>query len=775
MGELTEAGKKTRRGASSRGTSHELLRAEEALRKSEAQYQALVEHLPLAVYRESLDATEWWTSPQYTQMFGVEPHPHDPYRYTHPDDIDLARSDPVPESDLFEAEYRLVTPAGSFWVHDESRRIRDEQGNPLFWQGFVIDITDRRRMEEELRETAERLEMIIGRAPVAIVTCDGVGRVTSWNLAAEQIFGWTPEEALGCRFAELVGAGDDLACERAPAGSVVDAEARWRKKYGAPVDVSVSSAALTDADGAPRGGVAIIVDMTERRLAEAERHRLSAVVGQSPGCVMVVDLEGSIIYVNPAFERLSGYSSADLTGRNHRVINTGVVGQTELDDVWRRALSGEMWSGIITQSRKDGRTYEFGASISPIRDAGGEIIEVLIGGRDVSREHQLEQQMLQVQKMEAVGRLAGGVAHDFNNLLMAIGGYTDLILAQLPEGDPRREYAAQIQKASEQAGALTQQLLAFSRKQVVAPGVLDLNRVVTDVERMLQRLIGEEIDLVTTLKAQPALVRADRSQVEQVIMNLVVNARDAMPSGGTITIAVSDVTAGDSESPSDLEDVQPGLYATLTVRDTGVGMDAGVRERIFEPFFTTKGPGYGTGLGLSTVYGIVSASGGRIGVETAPGQGSTFTIYLPGVADAGEVSPVAPPVNETAAPRGRETILLVEDETGVRNLVRAVLERYGYTILEARSGPDALRVASQQSAIDLLLTDVVMPRMSGRELAELLTGQRPGLRVLYMSGYTDDEVMKHGVREKEVNFIQKPFRPDIIARRVREILDQRAA
>jgi two-component system cell cycle sensor histidine kinase/response regulator CckA len=382
---------------------------------------------------------------------------------------------------------------------------------------------------------------------------------------------------------------------------------------------------------------------------------------------------------------------------------------------------------------------------------------------------QSEDYLRQSQKMEAVGRLAGGVAHDFNNLMTVIMGRSELLMTGLGETDPLRRNADEIKRTAERAVALTQQLLAFSRKQVLTPKVLDLNVVVANMDRMLRRLIGEDIDLVTVLGPALERVRADPGQIEQVIMNLAINARDAMPSGGKLTIETANIYLDDAYARKHAA-VLPGPYVMLSVSDNGTGMDAETQSHIFEPFFTTKDQGKGTGLGLATVYGIVKQSGGYIWVYSEAGWGTTFKIYLPRIVDAAE--PLEP-LRPVAQPRGSETILLVEDEDGVRELTREILTMNGYTVIAARHGTEALEVCQRHPGeIALMLTDVVMPQLSGHELMERIKVFRPALRVLYMSGYTDKAIVRHGMLASDIAFLQKPFTPDALTRKVREVLDR---
>lgn len=380
-----------------------------------------------------------------------------------------------------------------------------------------------------------------------------------------------------------------------------------------------------------------------------------------------------------------------------------------------------------------------------------------------------EEQLRQAQKLEAIGQLAGGVAHDFNNLLTVITGYSDILIQSIRESDPNLPRVEEIKKAAERAASLTRQLLAFSRKQVLQPRVFDLNTLVADMGKMLRRLIGEDIELATALTEDPVQVNADPGQIEQVLMNLVVNARDALPQGGKITIETAPVEIDHAYAGMHVA-VRPGPYIMLAVSDNGSGMDEETRKHIFEPFFTTKEQGKGTGLGLSTVYGIVKQSEGNIWVYSEPGQGTTFKVYLPQVAAAAPEPEAV--VAEAPMPSGLETILVVEDEDVVRGLVRHILQDAGYKVLDAGRGEDAIRLCAEDGqAIDLLLTDLVMPEMTGREVAGRSSELRPGLKVLFMSGYTDDAIVHHGALEANVDFIQKPFTPADLARKVRKVLD----
>jgi signal transduction histidine kinase/ActR/RegA family two-component response regulator len=411
-------------------------------------------------------------------------------------------------------------------------------------------------------------------------------------------------------------------------------------------------------------------------------------------------------------------------------------------------------------------------SIAPVFDEAGRCTHLVGAVHDITERKKLEAQFRQAQKMESVGQLAGGIAHDFNNLLTVINGTAELAIAQLREGDPLHDDLQEIHRAGERAASLTRQLLAFSRKQILQAQVLNLNTVVAEVETMLRRLIGEDIDLVVVPAEGLGSVKADPGQMEQMIANLAVNARDAMPKGGKLTIELQNVEIDEQYARQHGVAVLPGPYVMLAISDTGIGMDEATRGQIFEPFFTTKGPGKGTGLGLSTVHGIVKQSNGFIWVYSEVGQGTSFKIYLPQVAEVADGQRRGPTI---ASARGTETILVVEDVGGLRNLVKRMLESVGYTVLTATDGEDALRLLEDyKEPVHLVLSDVVMPTMGGRILAERFGRTRPEMKVLYMSGYTDDVVVRHGVLDEGMPFLGKPFTVVDLTRKVREVLDSQS-
>jgi two-component system cell cycle sensor histidine kinase/response regulator CckA len=509
----------------------------------------------------------------------------------------------------------------------------------------------------------------------------------------------------------------------------------------------------------------VVRDVTERRRTEEHIRQQAALLDKAGEAIHVRDLAGRVSYWNRGAERLYGWAREGVAGRPAGDL-LGVPGAEPDDAARAMAASGE-WRGELRRRTKDGREVIVESHWTLVRDDSGRPASTLVIDSDVTERKRLEAQYLHAQRMESIGRLAGGVAHDFNNLLTVINGYSEMAMGKLEAEQPVYALVREVHRAGERAAALTRRLLAFSRKQILQPVVLDVNGLVAEGEKLLRRLIGEDIDLATALQPGLGRVKADPGEVEQVLINMAVNARDAMPRGGQLTIETRDVDL-DEEYARLHADARPGRYVLIAVSDTGVGMDAATKARVFEPFFTTKEVGKGTGLGLSTVYGIVRQSGGHIEVYSEPGRGTTFKVYLPRVKD----TPSASAPQQTPSPRGTETILLAEDEPAARSMMSLALRSLGYVVLEAGDGEVALRVCREyHGGIDLLVTDVVMPNLGGRDLATQLHVLRPQTRVLYLSGYTDDAVFRHGVLEPGTAFLPKPVTPSALARKVRETLD----
>ncbi len=632
---------------------------------------------------------------------------------------------------------------------------------------------ERRSVEASLGEGEKRYRDLVEALPQVVFEVDEHGNLIYVNHHAYELFGQSKEDlADGPNILDRVVPEDRerlkenirriLAGERPD-----DSEYRLLRKDGSILQALIYSCP-PDPQLRPARIRGILVDITERKRMEEKLRKLSHAVEQSPVSVVITDRHGLIEYVNPKFSELTGYTVNEVIGKNPRILKSGEMPSETYQQLWATITSGRDWEGQLHNRKKNGDLYWERVAISPITDSNGKITHFVAIKEDVTERRRLEQQLFQAQKMEAVGRLAGGVAHDFNNVLTVILSCSDLVLNGLDEKSPMRSEIEQIREAGKRAANLTSQLLAFSRKQIRSPQVLDLNAVVSQDERMLRRLIGEDVEVVLRLSPDIGRVYTDPVQLEQIIINLAVNARDAMPTGGKLVIETADVTLDENYARDHLT-VKPGPYVLLAVSDSGCGMTREVQAHLFEPFFTTKEHGKGTGLGLSTVYGIVKQNDGYIWVYSEPGQGTTFKIYLPAV----KARAVSPPRSRIATEESQcdETILIVEDDPFIRSLASRILSDRGYSILEAHDAVDASTVSRKhQGPIHLLLTDVVLPGASGKQLARSLAEARPEMRVLYTSGYTDDAIIRHGILEAGIAFLQKPFTPELLRRRVREAL-----
>ena len=699
------------------------------------------------------------------------------------------------------------------WRHvckDGSIRLVRISSHPLEFAGrparlvTIQDVTEITGTAEALRQSREQYRFFIGRiaegvwraavdppVPVDAPEDDQVDRcarhvrLVEVNEAMLRMYGCTEaDELLGTQLSSTFDLADARSMEffRAFVRSgyrTVELESYEFDRHGAPhwfvnnLLGVVEGGRLTGIWGTQR-------DVTEQRrheeIVRATRDHLQALVEASPLPIVAIDPDGEVLSWNRAAERVFGWTAEEAVGRRLPCVPDDR--QAEFDEFRRHVLQADSFTGRETvRVRKDGARIDVSISTAALHDAEGRAVGLVamyvdISGRKRAEEalRQSQEQLRQAQKMEAVGRLAGGVAHDFNNLLSAILSYSEMVLADLPEQHPSRDDVEQIRQAGSRAADLTRQLLAFSRRQLLQLRTISLNTVVASVDRMLRRVIGEDIELRTVLASDLGHARADAGQLEQVLMNLAVNARDAMPTGGRLSISTANAVvteAGAAPAPRP----QPGKYVTLSVRDTGVGMTREVLERIFEPFFTTKPPGQGTGLGLSTVYGIVVQSGGHVFATSEPGAGSTFTIYLP--AHTADPEPAAPAAPRPQVRGGAETVLLVEDETLVRQLTREILRRNGYRVLEACDGIEAMAtLRDHPGVIHLLLTDVVMPRMSGYELVELARPLRPDMRILYVSGYSEEAIARQGQLTEGVELLSKPFTPGVLTTRIRQLLDR---
>jgi PAS domain S-box-containing protein len=648
--------------------------------------------------------------------------------------------------------------------------VRNDLGQVIGSIAMIDDITEGKRNERRLLQ----LGAIVHASADAIVGATMDGTVTAWNRGAEQIFGYSAEEVLGTSLNVLLPSdrqaeAQELHHSLERGEPVHNLETVRIRKDGEPVHVSMTVSPVRDESGAITGFSCVAQDIMERNRArhqlETSLSLMKATLDSTADGILALDKEGNLVSYNQRFAEMWRVPQSILDAKDTRAGTEFVADQLKDPEYFRqkirRYFEGEELDPFDTIEFKDGRVFE--RYVHP-QIVGGKTVGFVFSYRDMTRRTQLEQQLRQAQKMEAVGQLAGGIAHDFNNLLNVIMGYGELARMQLPENSPLLSNTEHIIKAAQSAAALTRQLLVFSRKQKPQLQVLNINTVLTGVSSMLRRIIGEDVDLTISPGIGTGNVKADPGQIEQVILNLAINARDAMPNGGSLDIATSYIFV--DESHAQINQRQPGDYALLTVQDAGEGMTDEVKSHIFEPFFTTKQPGKGTGLGLATVYAIVEQNCGFIQVDSAPGQGTVFRLYFPVVQQPASASRVNPPTQVPV--KGGGTVLVVEDEESLRKLISLSLDRFGYHVLEAKDGAEALDIARQeQRGVDLLITDMVLPRMRGSELAKRLVENLPRLKILYISGYADQAIDSLG---ENADFLQKPFTPAALADRVQAFL-----
>jgi two-component system, cell cycle sensor histidine kinase and response regulator CckA len=756
-------------------------RAEAALKESERRLAEAQRIAHLGHWENHLDEGRIALSDEVYRILGLRPqegiHTLEELRERiHPDDRPIqteAAARALGEGSPYELEYRVVRPDGEIrFVHSQGEVIRDSSGRPHHAFGTVQDVTERRRAEEALRASEARFRAFIDNISDAFFFCEEHGRIVDVNRQACASMGYTRDELIGKTpfdiDADATPAGSAEIGARLGAGETITFDTRHRRKDGSvfPVEVRIRPIVLEGR----LCGLALARDITRRKQAEETLRRSEEMLRRAEAMAHVgawsFEVQERVFLGTEEAYRLCGWEP-----RPHRQEDLSTIVHPDDRPRWQAAWQASLAGAPFELEHRlvvDGQVRWVHVRAEPEIDAEGRVVRIAGVSQDLTERKLLEAQLWQAQKMEAIGQLAGGVAHDFNNLLNVILGYSELLLLGLPASEPHRERVVAIRDAGERAARLTGQLLAFSRRAIVEPKVLDLNEVIDSSARMLRRLIGEDIILATVLSPRLSRVRIDPVQVEQLILNLGVNARDAMPRGGRLTLSTENVDVRKQDRRSD-PDLKPGRYVRLSLADTGMGMTDEVKARIFEPFFTTKGVGRGTGLGLATVYGIVKQAGGQITVESQVGAGTTFAILLPAVPEA---DAPAGPESVPIAPRGTETVLLVEDEEGVRRVARLALEMQGYTVLEAAAGPEALRALDDHpEPVHLLLTDVVMPDLGGRELADAVRARRPGVKVLYTSGYTDDVAIRYDVSETDDAFLQKPFTALGLARKVREVLD----
>ncbi|HEY5491013.1 MAG TPA: PAS domain S-box protein [Gemmatimonadaceae bacterium] len=762
------------------------VRATAALRESEYFFRESQRVANIGSYRTDFVTGIWKSSEVLDLIFGIDEHYERNVpgwaEIIHPDDRAMMgqylRDNVLGQRRAFDNEYRIVRKSDGAmrWVHGFGALEIARDGRVVGMTGTIQDITERKRAEDALRDSERRLRDITSSMGDWVWELDEKAVYTYASAKGIEMLGdvigktpfefMRPEEAarVSLLFADIVAA-------KAP---IRDLE-HWNvTRNGDAVCLLTNGVPILDADGRLKGYRGVDKDITERMRSLAVLRLESAALAAAANAIVITDRDGVIEWANAAFTTFTGYRVEEAVGCTPgQLLKSGSQDEAFYRTMWHTIQSGDVWHGEVINKRKDGSEYTEDMTITPLRNERGEITHFIAVKQDVSQRKVLEEQFRQSQKMESVGRLAGGVAHDFNNMLTVILGRTELGLLQTDTTQPIHAHLLEIEEAAKRSANLTRQLLAFARLQTITPRVLDLNETVADSLRMLQRLIGENIQLTWRPAAGLWPIRIDPSQMDQILANMCINVRDAIQDVGALTIATANRRL-DAAFCAAHADAEPGEYVQLTISDTGCGMDPSTLAQIFDPFFTTKEVGKGTGLGLSTVYGAIKQNGGCITVASEPGRGTTFDIYLPRCLDKDPAEQAS--AAKAPTPRGQETILLVEDEPVVLALTAEMLETQGYTVLVA-AGPGAAIHAAEEHAgrIDLLLTDVIMPEMNGRELANKLAARQPRLRCLFMSGYTSDIIGARGVLDHETQFLQKPFSLAALAAAVREALDGKQA
>ena len=746
-----------------------LLRSEEHFRQMEEKYRKIFENSVEGIYQAAPEGEYIIANPMMARILGFDS----------PEDLvgESARSErhfyanPVRMDELhhlledrdsvtgFESE--MVRKDGAvIWVSENVRTLRDAHGNLTSLEGSLVDITEHRRAEERLRESEETARALLDAPEDTALMLDGDGMVLAVNETAAQSLGVPAAALLGTCLFDLFSQEQRERARRslarvASTGERIRFVEEWRGR-----SYAISIYPVLDVRQKVSRLAVFARDITEQLQVEQVRARLATAVEQAAEAIMITDVDGTIEYVNPAFERVTGYSREEAVQSNARILKSGKHDATFYSSMWRTLLNGEVWSGHLVNRRKDGTFYEEEATISPVRNKAGKVVNYVAVKRDVTDQMALQAQLRQAQKMEAVGQLAGGVAHDFNNLLQALMSTLELLRA-LGEDPARRATAiTELESYVKRGASLTRQLLLFSRRGVTKRERLDLNEVVREASSLLRRLVRENIRLKLRLEPVSLPVYADRSQLEQVLVNLVVNASDAMPEGGELSLRTAS---------------RDGSSVCFEVQDSGLGIPTDLQERIFEPFFTTKGVEKGTGLGLSVVHGIVTGHGGHVELESRLGQGTLFRVVLPRSGERPTEPKEAPGTVLSPIATGTglgESVLLVEDEEGARHGLAEMLTMLGYRVTPASSGEEAETLPADPS-FDLLLTDLLLPGMHGGEIARRLRQRWPRLKVIVMSGYAEDEAVRQGLSQEGTHFLQKPFTLEVLARELGSALAER--
>ncbi|HMK35758.1 MAG TPA: PAS domain S-box protein, partial [Desulfomonilaceae bacterium] len=758
-------------------------RAEEALRESQQMMEGILAAVPVGIGLHRNRQIQW-ANEAWANMFGFTGRHEYEGQYTktmYRSDVeyDLAREalyEGLEAGAVREMDVQLRRNDGSIFNAIIRTKALDPSDLSKGVIAAIADVSERKRAEEALRESEEKYRATFNNAGVGIDLVDVRGRFLEVNDMLANFLGYSEEELRNLTILDVTHPED---MERSAArydallrGEIEGyrLEKRYVQKNGTVVWADTSVSAIRDQAGRHLSTVGVIADITRRRRSEQIRRRLATAVEQASETIEITDTEGNIVYVNPAFERTTGYSRKEATGQNPRILKSGRHDAHFYVNMWETVTAGKVWSGHLVNRKKDGTLFEEEVTISPIRDRSGRIVNYVAVKRDVTREISLQAQLLHAQKMEAIGTLAGGIAHDFNNLLQVTLGFSELLLHERQAEDPEYADLQKIFHAARSGAELVQRLLTFSRKVESKPVPLNLNRRIVQVEKLLRRTIPKMIDIQMDLSDDLAEINADPAQIEQVLMNLAVNARDAMPDGGKLTIETANATLDDDWRGTHTG-LKKGKYVLLTVSDTGHGMDTATVSHIFEPFFTTKELGRGTGLGLAMVYGIVKQHNGYITSQSEIGRGTSFEAYFPAIEAHNESSLEDSGIMPAF---GTETLLLVDDEEFIRDLGCRILSKAGYTVLTAGNGQEALhKFKNAGPRISLVILDLVMPEMGGKQCLRELLKMESKVKVLIASGLSADSSIQEPLDMGAKGFVSKPFRVKDLLRQVRKILDEK--
>ena len=768
-------------------------RAEEELRIVRTQMEQLLAESPAMIYRLKVDGQNLiplMASGNTSSLLGFEAAETVGSEWwldrLHPDNREAAVAS-LAETLLrgeSRTEYQIRHDNGSYrWVDDNRRLLCDAAGHPIELVGAWTDITERKNADGIVHRQQLEMRALFDLIPAMIWFKDTNNDILQLNKRAAEVIGKSVEEIEGKSYREIFPNAadgfhaDDLELIRSGVAKLGIVETLGNQD-GSEMWVRTNKAPYKDGEGNVIGIVVVAEDITEQKRAEEALRLLSSAVEQSKESIIITDAQldppgPRILFVNPEFTQMTGYAPGDVIGKTPRILQGPRTDRNTMRLLRETLSRGQAFEGEAVNYRKDGTEFRMEWQIAPLRNGGGAITHFVAIQRDITQRRELETRLFQSQKMETVGELAGGIAHEFNNIMTSIMGQSELLLGDLPLGSSLAGSATEIRESAERAANLTRQLLAYGRKQILLPEVLDLNVVLASMGTVLRHLAGRAVNLKVLPATGLKSVNADAGQIEQVIMNVVVNATDAMPNGGSLTLATANATL-EQTYVSRYPEFRPGEYVVLTITDTGVGMSEKTKARIFEPFFSTREIGHGTGLGLATCYGILKQSGGHITVDSEPGQGATFRIYLPQVLHSRK-APLKS-LYGPQMPRGSEAILLVEDDPALREMAAALLGRLGYTVLTAANGMEALNLAHLKEGqhIDLLVTDAGSPRMTGKELSGHVQLLYPRAVALFISIYLERSIARHGVLNEGVAVLRKPFTPSALAMKVREILDYKS-